>query len=132
MFMSFEMVEHLSDPVRFLHDLADKGSAEYLLFSVPYSATSRFGGHHLRQSEETMQASMTPEEVHIYEFSPTDWELMTRFAGYKTVWRRTYWQYPRRHPLRLTAPLWRKLDFEGFITLLLKRDLSVANRYTGW
>ena len=132
LFMSFETVEHLTDPTRFLHELAIKGDAEHLFMSVPYRKTSRFGGFHMRQDESKMLDKMTAEEVHIYEFSPEDWVLLARFAGFKPVFTRTYFQYPKRSPLRLTAPLWRKLDFEGFFGVLLKRDLGLAVKYTDW
>ncbi len=132
LFLSFETVEHLTDPLRFLHDLATRGSSEYLFMSVPYRKTSRFGGFHMRQEESLLTDKMTAEEVHIYEFSPEDWVLLARFAGFKPVFTRTYLQYPKRSPLRLLAPLWRKLDFEGFFGVLLKRDLGLAVKYTGW
>lgn len=132
LFMSFEMVEHLTDPVRFLHRLAERGCADYLLLSVPLSRKSRFGGHHLRMPADKMPAAMTAEEVHVYEFSPEDWLLLCRFAGWKPVFVRRYHQYPRRSWLRATRPLWEKLDFEGFFAVLLRRDLDVARRYTAW
>ena len=131
LFLSFEMVEHLTDPARFFYGLAKKGSAEYMLITVPYRARSRFGGHHLRLPKSAL-TKMTPEEVHIYEFSMNDWILLARFAGWQTLSTRTYWQYPRIHPLRITQPLWQRLDFEGFIGMLMKRDLTVAEHYTGW
>ncbi len=131
-FFSFETIEHLTDPVRFLHNLAEKSQTEYLLMTVPYRRESRFGGEHMRLPEGVLPDKMTPEEVHIYEFSPEDWLLLARFAGYRPVFHRTYRQYPRSGIWRLTAPLWRKLDFEGFFGVLLKRDPSLSNRYTGW
>lgn len=132
LFLSFEMIEHLTDPIRFLHALAAKSSAEYLLFTVPLRRKSRFGGVEMRLPDHRLPARMTPEQVHTYEFSPEEWRLLARFAGFSTVWSRTYLQYPRRSPLRLTAPLWRSLDFEGFVAFLCRRDLSLASRYTGW
>lgn len=132
LFLSFEMVEHLTDPVRFLHALATRGSAEYLVMTVPYRRHSRFGGHHLRLPEDTMPGGMTAEEVHVFEFSLDDWGLLARFAGFRPVQTRIYRQYPLRGPLRATAPLWRKLDFEGFAGYLLRRDLAVANKYADW
>jgi hypothetical protein len=132
LFLSFETIEHLTDPVRFLHELAIKGSSEYLFLTVPYCKRSRFGGFHMRQNLSTMPEKMTAEEVHIFEFSPEDWLLLANFAGFNPLFTRTYLQYPKYSPLRLTAPLWRKLDFEGFFGVLLKRDLGLANRYSDW
>lgn len=130
--MSFQMVEHLTDPVRFLHGLATRGAAHHALITVPYRRDSRFGGHHLRQSMDRMPRSMTAEEVHLFEFSVADWQLLARFAGFRPVWTDVYWQYPRRSWLRVTAPLWRHFDFEGFLALFLERDLSLAERYADW
>ncbi|MCB2100607.1 MAG: methyltransferase domain-containing protein [Rhodobacterales bacterium] len=132
LFLSFEMVEHLTDPVRFLHALASRGSAEHLLMTVPYRRDSRFGGHHLRLPDAVMPGGMTAEEVHVFELNPADWLLLARFGGYRPVMTRTYWQYPRRGPLRALAPVWRRLDFEGFFGVLLRRDLTVANKYADW
>lgn len=132
LFMTFEMVEHLSDPIRFLNGLAKGGSADFLLMTVPYRRQSRFGGAHLRLPEERMPDQMTAEEVHLYEFSPEDWTLLARFAGWSPVFARHYWQYPRRSWPVMTKPLWKALDFEGFFALLLRRDLSLARRYTAW
>ncbi len=80
--MSFETVEHLTDPLRFLHALAARGSADRTLITVPYRRVSRFGGNHMRLAEEVLPERMTAEEVHIYEFSPDDWTLLARFAGW--------------------------------------------------
>lgn len=130
--VSFETIEHLTDPARFLHGLAANHVSDHLLITVPYRRDSRFGGAHMRMPEGRMAQSMTAEEVHIFEFSPDDWTLLARFAGWKPVFRRTYLQYPKFSALRLTAPLWRKLDFEGFLALFLERDLGLAQRYADW
>jgi hypothetical protein len=132
LFFSFEMVEHLTDPLRFLHRLAEMGKADHLLMTVPYRKTSRFGGAELRGPESALPASMTAEELHLFELNPGDWLRMARLAGWREVFSRTYLQYPKRHPLFVTQPLWRCLDFEGFWGVLLKRDLSVAERYKAW
>ncbi len=132
LFLSFEMVEHLTDPVRFFHRLATRARAEHLLVSVPYRRRSRFGGAHLRMPADAMPEKMTAEEVHIYEFCPDDWRLLARFGGYRTVFSRIYLQYPRFGLLRAAGPLWRMFDFEGFLALFLERDLTLAERYTDW
>lgn len=79
-----------------------------------------------------MPARMTAEQVHVHEFSPDDWLLLARFAGWRPVFTRIYRQYPRYSPLRLTTGLWRRLDFEGFFAILLTRDLGVTRRYADW
>jgi hypothetical protein len=132
LFVSFETIEHLLDPVRFLHDLATKGAADHILFSVPYRRASRFGGYHLRLPDSSLPQQMSPEELHIMELSPYDWSIACRLAGFRTEAVSFYRQYPGCHPLRLMAPLWRRLDFEGYICILAKRDLGFAERYTGW
>jgi SAM-dependent methyltransferase len=131
-FMSFETVEHLTDPVRFLHSLATKAQAEYLFMSVPYRRHSRFGGTHIRLGDTALPEELSAESVHIFELCPEDWILLARFAGFKAVFTRYYFQYPKNSPLRLLAPMWRKLDFEGFFGILLKRDLELADRYQDW
>lgn len=128
--MSFEMVEHLTDPVRFLHGLAVSSNSQHLLMTVPYRASSRVGLAELRNDD--LSGKMTAEGVHIFELCPEDWLLLARFAGWKPVFTRTYWQYPRYSPLRLTAPLWRAIDFEGFWGVFLEKDLRVAERYQDW
>jgi hypothetical protein len=132
LFMSFEMLEHLTDPVRFLHDIAKKGSADNFLISVPYRKNSQFGGVHLRLKGGDLPEKMTPEEVHIYEFSTDDWLLLAEFSGWKVVFTKIYWQYPRNNIGRLMQPLWRSLDYEGFFVMFLERDSSLSKRYTGW
>ena len=128
----FETLEHFTDPLRFLHAMATEGNVENILFTVPYRVRSRFGGDLIRNTISEIPGEITPEQVHILELSPEDWQLLARLAGYRTNFCRIYRQYPRRSVLRLMKPVWRKLDFEGFIAISLKRDLSLSERYTGW
>ena len=130
LFMAFEMVEHLTDPVRFLHNLAVKGTADYLLMSVPYRRVSQVGFHEFKDGR--IPGIMTAEAVHIFELCPREWLLLAQFAGWKPVFTDTFLQYPRYSPLRITKPLWQRLDFEGFFGVLLERDLTVANQYRDW
>jgi hypothetical protein len=132
LFMSFETVEHLTDPVSFLHSLAAGGGAEYFLMTVPYRRESRFGGDLLRMENSKMPSRLTAEQVHIFELCPDDWSLLAHFAGYTVIFSNTYLQYPSLSPYRLMQPVWRNLDHEGFLALFLKRDLSLANRYVDW
>ena len=130
--ISFETLEHITNPVGFLHSLASSETAKYLVLSVPYRRVSRFGGNLIRRSGEQIPPHITPEETHIFELSPADWQLLARFSGFRTIFSRIYLQYPKRSVLRLSAPIWRRLDFEGFLVLFLERDFSLSNRYTGW
>ena len=132
LFVSFETIEHLLDPVRFLHDLATKGAAEQILFSVPYRRSSRFGGYHLRLQDSKLPPRITPEELHVMELSPEDWSIACRLAGFRTMSVQIYRQYPKWHPLWFMMPIWRCLDFEGYICILAKKDMAFANRYSGW
>ncbi len=132
LFLSFETLEHMTDPLRFLHQLATEGSADHLLFTVPLQRRSRFGGHHLR-APINPNTPFTPESLHIYEFSPADWALLAQFAGFRPIFIKFYRQYPKwPHPLVVMSPVWRHLDFEGFIAIFATRDLTLASHYTGW
>jgi SAM-dependent methyltransferase len=108
---SFEMLEHLTDPARFLHRLATSGATERLLVSVPYVRRSRVGLQFLRAGPP-LPARVTAERVHIFELEPADWMLLCQFAGWAIVFSQVYHQYPLRSPLRGMAPVWRRLDFE--------------------
>jgi len=130
-FMSFEMIEHLTDPAHFFYKLAISNSAKYLLMSVPYLKNSRVGFEFLR-SGNSVPDKLTADDVHIFELAPKDWIILARFSGWSPMFTRIYWQYPHRSPLRITGPLWRMLDYEGFFGVLFRRDLSVANRYVHW
>jgi hypothetical protein len=98
--------------------------------TVPLLSRSRVSLHSLRS--EPVPPTLAAEGLSIFEFTPEDWLLLARFAGWRPVWSRRYLQYPSRHPLRLMAPLWRRLDFEGFWGVLLEPDLSIADRYHDW
>jgi hypothetical protein len=130
LYLSFETVEHLTDPLRFFHSLSARKAD--VIFSVPFCRSSRFGGHMLRQPLSALPESLTPEVLHIFELSPTDWRLLTHLAGFRCLQQRVYLQYPCRHPLRITRLLWRRLDFEGFVTFHLTPDENLSRRYTGW
>lgn len=128
----FETLEHITDPLRFLHTMAADGDIANILLTVPYRARSRFGGDLIRRAAIDLPDQITPEQVHIFELSPEDWQLLALLAGYRTIFCRTYLQYPRHSPYRLMKPIWREFDFEGFISLFLQRDPALSERYTGW
>ncbi len=129
--VSFEMMEHLTDPARFLYNLSHSGAAKRFVMTVPFVRNSRVGFQFLR-SGAPLPARVTAEQVHIFELSPGDWQLLCRFAGWRVDFQRIYYQYPRKSPLRLTSGLWKRLDFEGFLCLSLVPDTGIADRYADW
>lgn len=126
--MSFEILEHLSDPVRFLHDLSAI-DAKYLVITVPYVQRSRVGLHHIRAGRDNM---VNAENTHIFELNPEDWLLIARHSGWERVRDAVYFQYPKTGFWRITKPLWRKFDFEGFYGLILKKDSTWSSKYRDW
>lgn len=128
-FLCFEVLEHLSDPVNFLYNLSINTKAEYIVLTVPYRRKSRVALSHIRDKRpEAVHA----ENTHIFELSPEDWKLLMRHAGWDIFTEKIYLQYPLRNPYRLTKYLWRKYDFEGFYGVILKRDSAWSSKYLDW
>lgn len=125
-FISFEMLEHLENPVQFLKDLSAQTTCRAMVITVPYLEQSRVGLYHIRDG---VRQPRTPERTHIFELSPTDWRLLLMHAGWKVQEERLYLQYPKRGLLRLMKPLWKALDFEGFWGAVLLRDHAWSNLY---
>ncbi len=128
-FLCFETLEHLTDPIRFLYALAEKTPARYFVATIPFLRRSRMGLHHIRARRS---ASVSAEEVHLFELCPADWKLLAMHAGWRVRTERVYLQYPRWHPMWLTKFLWRKLDFEGFYGMVLEKDNSWSKKYADW
>lgn len=130
LFLSFEMLEHLNNPLNFLHDLSSQTDCKGFVVTVPYVAQSRVGLHHLRRKDRVHHVSA--ENTHIFELSPKDWRLLFMHSGWKIKHEQIYLQYPHNHLLGFTKPLWKKLDFEGFYGAILVRDDSWSKLYGDW
>ncbi len=128
-FLSFETMEHLSDPVSFLHALSSKTRCKRLVLTVPYVRRSRVGFQHIRNR---LKAPVSAEKVHIFELCPEDLRLLFQHAGWKVEREAIYLQYPRWSWLRLTRWAWRRWDFEGFYGAVLSRETSWSSLYTDW
>lgn len=128
-FLCFETLEHLFDPVRFLHKLSTKTRCKLFVATVPYLRSSRVGFHHLRNS---CKMPICAETTHILELSPECWRLLFQFSGWRVVSERIYLQYPRRHWLRFSKGHWKKSDFEGFYGVILARDNTWSDLYKDW
>jgi len=128
-FLCFELLEHLTDPCRFLYDLSSKTDATYLIVTVPYLKRSRVGLHHIRAGTKD---KVNAENTHILELSPEDWKLLVKHTGWSVVEDGIYLQYPKMSILASTKILWRRYDFEGFYGLILKRNNTWSSRYSNW
>jgi hypothetical protein len=120
-----ETLEHLPNPFDFLHKLTSR----FLVLTVPYVRKSRLGLHHIRAG---LKRPITAERVHLLELCPEDLRLLFAHTGWKVERERVYRQYPLRSPLRVTAPLWRRWDFEGFYGAVLSRDETWSSLYQSW
>jgi hypothetical protein len=128
--LSFETLEHMTDPMQFLHKMVVAHPKSRLLFTVPYRRSGRVGNDYLFKNPQ-VEVILT-ENLHVFELSARDWVRLAYLAGWRTLWTEVYWQYPRFSPWRLMAPIWRQLDFEGFLAVHAEPDLTIAGRYAGW
>ncbi len=128
-FLSFEMVEHLFDPIGFLHSISEKSNCKYFIITVPYVQKSRVGLHQLRKNSSD---DFFAENTHIFELCPADWDLIFRFSGWKVLHSDRYTQYPQSGLLNLMKYEWRRFDFDGFYGVILEKDYSVSEKYKSW
>ena len=80
-------------------------NSEYFVLTVPYVKSSRTGFSQIRN--ESDHRKITPENTHIFELSPQDWELIFRFTGWEVEYRRIYKQYPWWSKIFLIHLIWR-------------------------
>ena len=127
LFLSYEMIEHLYDPIGFLGNMSKNiDHNSYFVLTVPYLEQSRVGLHHIRGKQYRV---VYPENTHIFELSPTDWKLIFNHAGWEVIDEFIYRQYPLKSWLKLMKPFWKKCDFEGFYGVILKGNRSWADCY---
>lgn len=129
-FLSFEMIEHLMNPCEFLHRLSEKTNCKAFIVTVPFMRKSRVGLRHIRRNKKEQ---VFPENTHIFELSPSDWQLIFKHSGWKLIKDKTFYQYS---PKSILGPLLRKYwqfwDYEGFYGAILVRDSSWSTFYKGW
>ncbi len=121
-----ETLEHLPNPIGFLESIHDV-VRERLVVSVPYVRSSRVGLAYLDALNEERRPTI--ENVHIFELAPADWRKIFRHSGWAVAEEWIAHQYGPRSFWRLTAPVWRRLDFEGFWLVSLQKDRSARKRY---
>lgn len=128
-FLSFEMLEHLVDPITFLHALATHGKCKYFILTVPYLKKSRIGLHQLRRETK---GEMNAENTHIFELCPDDWNLLFTFCGWERIHADIFTLYPKRSILNMSKYIWRALSFEGYYGVILKQNTTVSQLYKAW
>jgi len=126
LFLAYEMMEHLYDPITFLEGMSASAREACFVLTVPYLVQSRVGLHHIRNEQNH---AVYPENTHIFELSPTDWKLVFNHSGWRVIHEGIYRQYPSRSWLRVMKPAWKKYDFEGFYGVILKKDRTWADCY---
>lgn len=136
-FISYQMLEHLTDPIRFLHSIAEStqdkeelNGCDRFIISVPYQKQSRVGFWHMKYWDKAILRNA--EDVHIFEFSPKDWKLIAEFSGWEVVSDKIYYQYPKWHWLYFSKYLWKRFDFEGFYIMELKVNNRYSKLYESW
>ncbi|MBC8550573.1 MAG: class I SAM-dependent methyltransferase [Candidatus Brocadiales bacterium] len=130
--VSFQMVEHLHNPSIFFKRLATSSVCNRLVVTVPYVKSSRVGLHYIRLNNR--KASVFAEDVHIYELNPEDWSLLMLHSGWRVIYKRIYYQYPRNWPIisKMLGLYWRVVDYEGFWGVILERDTTFSECYQDW
>jgi hypothetical protein len=126
LFLSYEVLEHLSNPIDFLNKLSLSVEDTLFVLTVPYLSQSRVGLHHVRHNQKR---DVYPENTHIFELSPTDWKLIFLHSGWEVIEETIYRQYPLKSWMRIMKPFWGKYDFEGFYGVILKKNRRWAELY---
>jgi 2-polyprenyl-3-methyl-5-hydroxy-6-metoxy-1,4-benzoquinol methylase len=129
LFLSFETLEHLFDPISFMYRISTMAKCKYFVITVPYLAQSRMGLHQVRNN---LTKNMMAENTHIFELSPEDWKLLFQFSGWRVVEEKIYRQYPKYGLLRFMQLIWKKYDFEGFYGVILEKDQTYSDKYKSW
>jgi len=132
MIVSFQMVEHLHNPAVFFRRLAKNSVCDRLVITVPYVKSSRVGLHHVRANNQ--MDTLSAEEVHIFELNPNDWSLLMLHSGWRVIYQKIYYQYPRKWPVisQILSLYWRVVDYEGFWGVILEKDTSFSECYQDW
>lgn len=125
----FETLEHLFDPIGFL-DTIHSAECKYFAITIPYVKKSRVGFSQIRNKND--QRKITPENTHIFELSPDDWEIIFKFTGWEVVYRKIYRQYPAWSRVFFLNYLWRVFDFEGFYGVVLKANHTNKKYLQAW
>ncbi len=124
----FETLEHMPDPIGFLESMQEV-VGERLLISVPLIVRSRVG---LRYLTKQWEPSKKPgySNNHMFELSPADWQKLFQHSGWAIDEEWKVRQYPRSGLLKnVMQGAWRKIAFEGYWFVSLKKDKTFSNQF---
>ena len=128
-FLSFETLEHLFDPISFMKSISDSVDDTFFVITVPYVKKSKVAIHQIRQGiEEDMYA----ENTHIFELCPNDWRLIFQLSGWEVVYDEVYRMYPKKNLLYFASIIWKKFAFDGHYGCVLKKNDKYKTRYKSW
>lgn len=125
----FETLEHMPDPIGFLERIYQV-VGRHLVISVPLIRTSRVGLSYLTPKWNP-QNKPAYSNNHFFELSPRDWRKLFSHTGWavETEWKVR--QFPRSGPLNwMMSYAWRRVSFEGYWFVSLKKDQILSNRFS--
>jgi hypothetical protein len=125
----FETLEHMPDPIGFLERISQV-VGQRLVVSVPLIRVSRIGLNYLT-SKWNSEWKPGYSNNHFFELAPLDWCKLFNHAGWRVESEWKVYQFPRSGPLKwVMSYAWRKISFEGFWFVSLKKDSTFSNRFS--
>lgn len=124
----FETLEHMPNPLGFLESVQPVVGRR-LIVSVPLTVLSHVALGYL-SPKWGVPNQPTYSNNHFFELCPSDWKKLFNHAGWaiEDEWR--VCQFPRSGPLNwLMTYAWRKISFEGYWFVSLKKDATFTNRF---
>ena len=124
----FETLEHLPNPIGFLENIHESVN-QRLIISVPLIVNSRVSFGYLGDNWPKEKVP-TIENNHIFELSPKDWEKIFLHCGWAIEKEWKVKQFPDGGILgNIMKYAWRKISFEGFWFVSLKKDNTYRKRF---
>ncbi|MDO8282169.1 MAG: class I SAM-dependent methyltransferase [Thermodesulfovibrionia bacterium] len=124
----FETLEHLPNPIGFLESIHSIVNHR-LAISVPLICKSRVS---LRYLDDKWPGDKIPtiENIHVFELSPEDWSKIFLHCGWEIEFEKKVRQFPKKGMLALLMKYtWRKISFEGYWFVSLKKNDEYRKRY---
>ena len=125
-YCSFQMLEHLENPIGFLKSLAENSKCKYFVVSVPLVKTSFVRLKYIRNN----LPSATSENTHIFELAPEDWKLLFKHSGWdvvsdekRTIYPESLWFF------WLRKLLISNVDAIGNYVVILEKNSEWSNRF---